>query len=949
MNKFAFLSFLLFASVPAAAETDKPLWAHEGSDLKPDPKQVFGSMENGLRWVILPNAEPPKRVSIRLHIAAGSLNEEDDQQGLAHFMEHMAFNGTKHFAADQMVEFFQRLGMAFGADTNAHTSFDETVYKLELPDNNADFVNKGMLFMRDVADGMIVGPQEIEKERGVILSEKNARDSVDFRTMIEGFKFGLPESIIPKRLPIGTEEVIKKAPKQRFTDYYKKWYTPNRMVVIVVGDVEVEAVKKAIAEQFADMKAPAVSAPDPNLGTVTTGKGFLAKLHTEKEAGKITINVEAAKPSRKLPDNLAIRLKDVIRQLADDMLNRRFEVLSKKPGSPFLAAQSSHQDWMRFVEGSSLEISAKPENWQKALAAGEQELRRAVLHGFTKSELTEAVANFQTAVENAAAEAPTRKSRALADAISSNISDRKVFVHPSDALTWAKAALPGITAEQCHEALQKDWVTEDIRVFIGGNLSLEKAESAIAAAWKKSGGVEVAPQEEGAEAAWAYASFGEPGKVTAQKVVDDLNITQLQFANGVRLNIKPTDFKKDTIEMAANFGQGKLTAPQDKPGLPLFTQFNFETGALGKHSMDDLQRVLAGKTVDITFSVGDDSFGLSGKTNRKNLKTQFQLLAAFLSDPGWREDGLARFKMSLPVVYQQVNHTPEGVMRARADAFTHGDDYRFVFPAQEELAARTVAEMKAWLEPQLQTGYLEIGIVGDLDVQEVIAAATATVGALPARAAEKTNTDALRAIAFPKSTPEKEFAFDSKIPKSTALVFWPTTDRMKDIKLSRQLSLVAEILSDRVRIKVREELGESYSPDVASMMSDTWPGYGQLMAMMTAEAKDAKELTGIARKLGAELAAKGASADELERARKPLLTALEEQRRNNAYWLGTVVTPSQSKPERLDWARTMLADFTTVSLEDINRLAKQYLGADVATAVRVVSTGKAAEGEKKGK
>ncbi len=950
MNKSALFSFLLLSCVPAiAAEAAKPLWAHEGSDLKPDPKMVFGSIENGLRWVVLPNAEPPKRVSIRLHIATGSLMEEDDQQGLAHFMEHMAFNGTTHFAADQMVEFFQRLGMAFGADTNAHTSFDETVYKLELPDNNADFLGKGMLFMRDVADGMIIGPQEIEKERGVILSEKNARDSVDFRTMIEGFKFGLPESLIPKRLPIGTEEVIRKAPKQRFLDYYKKWYTPNRMVVIVTGDVEVEAVKKLVLEHFTDMKAPAVSAPDPSLGKVTTGKGFLAKLHTEKEAGQITINVEAAKPSRQLPDTAANRLEGVIRQLADDMLNRRFEVLSKKPGAPFLAAQSSHQDWMRFVEGASLEISAKPENWEKALAAGEQELRRAVLHGFTKSELTEAIANFQTAVENAAAEAPTRKSRALADAISSNFSDHKVFMHPADVLTWAKGVLPAITVDQCHEALRKDWAIEDIRVFIGGNLSLEKAESVITAAWKKSQEVKVAPQQENAEAAWAYTGFGESGKVAVQKSVDDLGITQVEFANGVRLNIKPTDFKKDTIEMSASFGEGRLTAPKDKPGLPLFTQFNFETGALGKHSIDDLQRVLAGKTVDINFSVGDDSFGLSGKTNRKNLRAQFQLLAAFLSDPGWREDGLARFKMSLPMVFQQVNHTPEGMMRAKADAFTHGDDYRFVFPSQDELSSRNIAEMKAWLEPQLKTGYLEIGIVGDLSVGEVIAAATATVGALPARASGRANTDALRTVAFPKGTPEKELPFDSKIPKSTALVFWPTTDRLKDIKLSRQLNLLAEILSDRVRLKVREELGESYSPDVASMMSDTWPGYGQLMAMMTAEAKDAKELTDIARNLGAELAAKGATADELERARKPLLTALEEQRRNNAYWLGTVVTPSQSKPERLDWARSMTEDFKSVTVEDINRLAKQYLASDAATAVRVVSTGKAPESEKKAK
>lgn len=952
MNRLtAALSLFLLTPVLAAAQDApaKALWAHDGSDLKPDPAAVHGQMENGVRYIVLPNTEPPKRVSIRLHIATGSLMEEDDQQGLAHFMEHMAFNGTKNYPADEMVEFFQRLGMAFGADTNAHTSFDETVYKLELPDNSADFLGKGMLFMRDVADGMIIDGQQIEKERGVIMSEKNARDSVDFRTMIEGFKFGLPESLIPNRLPIGTEEVIKKAPRQRFLDYYRKWYTPNRMVVIVVGDVKVDAVKKVIAEHFTSLKAPAVAAPDPSLGKVTTGKGLLAKLHTEKEAGQITISVDAARPSRKLPDNTATRRAGMIRQLADSMLNRRFEVLAKKPDSPFLAAQSSHQDWMHFVESSSLEVSAKPEFWDQALAVGERELRRAVVHGFTKSELAEAVANLLTAVENAASEAPTRKSRMLADAISSGISDRRVFVHPSDMLTWAKAELPKVTPEQCHEALKTDWNMDDIRIFIGGNLTLENSEAAITGAWKKSRAVEVSPEKEGADAAWAYTVFGEPGKVAAQKDVEDLAITQVQFANGVRLNIKPTDFKKDTIEFSASFGEGRLTAPKDKPGLPLFTQFNFETGALGRHSIDDLQRVLAGKTVDINFSVGDDSFGLAGKTNRRNLKEQFQLLAAFLSDPGWRDDGLARLKMSLPAIYQQVNHTPEGVLRSKADAFTHSDDYRFVFPQKEELSARTIDEMKAWLEPQLKTGYLEIGIVGDLDVREVIAAAAATVGALPARASERATNDALRSVAFPKGTPEKELAFDSKIAKSMALVFWPTTDRMKDVRLSRQLSLVAEILSDRVRRKVREELGESYSPDVASMMSDTWPGYGQLMAMMTADAKDAKELCDIARKLGAELAAKGATADELERARKPLLTSLEEQRRNNTYWLGTVVAPSQSRPERLDWARSMIEDFKSVALEDINRLAKEYLSADAATELRVVSTGKAPEGQAGGK
>jgi zinc protease len=937
-----FLSILAVSAVFAQAAA--PKWAHEGSDLKPDPGAVFGALDNGLRYVILPNAEPPKRVSLRLHLQAGSLMEEDDQQGLAHFMEHMAFNGTKHYPADEMVEFFQRLGMAFGADTNAHTYFDETVYKLELPENKPELIDKGMLWARDVADGMIIGAQEIEKERGVVLSEKSARDSVAFRTMIEGFKFGLPESLIPNRLPIGTEKVLKTAPRQRFLDFYKRWYVPSRMVVIVTGDVKPDEVKKSINEHFASFKAPSIIAPDPSLGKVTTGTGLQAKLHTEKEGAQVTIDVDTARPTRNLPDNLATRRERVIRNLADAMLNRRFEILAKKPESPFLAAQASNQDWLHFVESSGLQITAKPENWDKALAAGEQELRRAVLHGFTKSELTEAVANLMTAVENAASTAATRKSRELADAISSGISAGQVFVHPSDALARAKEELPKITVEQCHEALKKDWSTEDIRIFIGGNLTLEDAAKKIIAVWKKSRETKVEAKAEEADAAWAYTSFGEPGKVSAQKEVEDLKITQVQFENGVRLNIKATDFKKDTIEYNASFGEGRLTAPKDKPGLPMFAQMNFEMGGLGKHSIDDLQRVLAGKLVDINFGIGDESFTFAGKTNRKNIRLQFQLLAAFLSDPGWREDGLARLRMAMPMIYQQVDHTPEGVMKSKVDAWTHGDDYRFVFPAREELAARTIAEMKDWIGPQLQKGYLEIGIVGDFDVPEVIAAAAATVGALPARAKEKPDTSALRSVAFPKGLPEKEFAFDSKITKSMALVFWPTTDRIKDVKLSRRFNLLAEIFSDRVRKRIREELGESYSPNVHSLMSDTWNGYGQVMAVMMAEAKDAAQLGKIAKEIGVELAAKGANADELDRARKPLLTAMEEQMRNNTWWLSTIVGPSQSRPERIEWARSMMGDYTSIGLDELNRLAAEYLKGDTATAVTVVSTGKPAEG-----
>ncbi len=940
MLRFTFSLLLMLApSLVQSQDVSKTpvTWAHEKSDLPVDAAMHFGKLDNGLRYVILPNSEPPNRVSLQLHIAAGSLMEAEDQQGLAHFLEHMAFNGTKNFPANQMVEFFQRLGMAFGADTNAHTSFDETVYKLELPDHTPALMEKGMLFLRDVADGMIIGANEIEKERGVILSEKNARDSVQFRMMIEGFKFTLPESLIPNRLPIGTEHVIKTAPQSRFLDFYRQWYTPERMTVVVVGDTTADEAKKYIISKFTGLPQPTTKLPTPSLGKVTTGQGLQAKWLTEKEAGQLTLSIDASRPSKKLPDSKATRQLAIVRSLADAMLNRRFEILGRREDTPFLSAAVSNQDWMHFVQSASMEIACKPEKWPAALSASEQELRRALTHGFSSTELTEAKANLLTELSNLAAQAPGRTSTQLAAAISTSVSDAKVFVHPTELYKWAKTILPTVTTAQCLDAIKNDWNTEDLRIFASGNLELPDAEAQLKQTWTASRTAKVEAQLRESEGTFGYTSFGTAGSIAAQKEIADLSITQVEFANGVRLNIKPTDFRKDVIELAASVGEGRMTLPKDKPGLMLFSRMMFDSAALGKHSVDDLTRLLAGRTVSLSLHVGEEAFTLSGTTNRADLLLQFQILAAQLMDTGWRSDGLAQMRQNLPTIYQQMQHTPEGLSKTAVSAFVAGDDYRFTFPQQPELAARTMQEMKDWLEPQFKNGAIEIGIVGDLDIKAVIEAAAATVGALPTRSKTTPTHDALRQVKFPTGLAEKDFAFESKIPKSQVLVYWPTTDRIKNVRHSRQLALLAEILSDRLRLKIREELGESYSPDALSQCSDVWPGYGQLIAAIVGQNKDVKQLGTIARELAAKLAAEGLSADELERARKPMLTQLEQQRRNNAYWLSTVVTPSQSKPERLDWARTMTDDFQAITLAELNALAKQYLPAERALIVRVVA------------
>jgi len=916
-------------------------WPQDTSDLKPDPKATFGTLENGLRYVILPNIEPPGRASIRIYMDVGSLMEEDDQQGMAHYLEHMAFNGSRHFPGGEMVEYFQRLGMGFGADTNAHTSFKETVYMLEMPRVESTMIGEGMQLFRDYLDGMALGEKEIDKERGIILSEKLSRDSIEYRTMLEGYKFALPDSLLPKRLPIGTEETLKTMQRPRFVEFYNKWYTPKRAVIVAVGDFkDIDMVKAEIVKNFADAKPKAADAPEPDLGKISTGRGLITKLHTEMEAQAVDISIEMLRPAKNKPDTAASRREKMVRDLADEMINQRLSKLAKAEGAPFISGESYSYEYLEFVEVIGIMGQCAPDQWQATLTLLESEIRRAVQHGFTEAEFEEAKASLLKSVQLRAAQADSRKSRDLASGIVSILASKKVFTHPGDDLLRVQAVLADLKKEECHTALAETWKGEDVQVFVGGKLKLEGDSSAqIAAAYRASQAQPVAPPVQEETAAFAYTEFGTPGKITAQSTDPAVEVTQATFANNVRVNIKSTPFEKGTVRVTLNFGGGKLTTPPGQPGIIPFAQSTFIMGGLQAHSVDDIRRLFASKSVGSDFSVGDEAFMLSGRTTPGDLEAQLQLLTAYMTAPGYREEAARQFQKNLEPMYVQLQHTAEGIMADKVVAFIHSDDPRFGFPAIGELQKRNLAELQAWLTKPLTEDYLEVSIVGDIQAQPALEAVAKTLGALPPRAATKPKYEKERAVPFPQGPVVKELPFDTEIPKAIAALYWPTGD-MLDIQRTRRLTLLGSILDDRLRIKVREELGETYSPACYHVASDTFTGYGYMTAMIECKPEQASPISDLVIQIAAELATGPITADEFERAQKPLLTQLEQMRRDNRYWSQNVVRNSQEHPERLEWAKNLLSDFQAITPEEIQALAKEFLPAPRAVAVKVLPNDK---------
>ena len=380
-----------------------------------------------------------------------------------------------------------------------------------------------------------------------------------------------------------------------------------------------------------------------------------------------------------------------------------------------------------------------------------------------------------------------------------------------------------------------------------------------------------------------------------------------------------------------------MTEPAGQRGLHKLATSTFIAGGLGKHSADDLRRLLAGKNVGWRFSGGADAFRFSGGTTGDDLLLDLQLLAAYLTDPGYRSEALRVAHKEFEQLYESFKHTAAGPLETEVANLLADGDPRFGLPEEEVLMARKLEELKAWLTPQLAHGALEVALVGDFDIDDALAAAAKTIGALPPREAKPALPE-LKKVKFPDQPLKKTYVIDSEIPKASVLVYWPTEDAL-DARRTRRVNMLGEVLNDRLRVKVREETGSSYRQRADNLSSDTYPGYGYIVATVDADPAMAGQISDTVVELADEIARNGVTEDELNRARLPLLTAFRESLRSNGYWL-SVLAPAQEKPQMLDWARTRIPDNEAITTSELNVLAKKYLPKGRASRVTILPSGK---------
>lgn len=900
-------------------------WAQSDSDISVDEKVVYGTLENGMRYIIYKNPLPPKRVSMRLHVDAGSLNEAENQRGVAHFLEHMVFNGTKHYPdATKLVPQMQRLGIAFGAHANAYTSFDETVYMLDLPNIDKSTLNLGFAVMGDFADGALLENSEIDEERGVISSEKTSRDSVGLRMFEKQFSALFPKSIIPKRLPIGTDEVIAKAPRERFVDFYTRFYTPEKMTFIYVGDLDVATAEQRIQDTFGPIKNPKKPGLKANLGDISSPKGFNTSVFTDKELTSTEVSLIHTQPHSYKTDSKTKRIESLKFSIANAIINRRFSRLAKEEGAVITSGSASRSVFMRDLEIGSFDVTALNNDWKAALPVLENEFRRAQLYGFTQSEYNEVVAEVINAYEQSVETAPTRKSDSIASSLTEHAHTDAVYSTPETDLAILKENLKGLSPTQVHDTFKAFWNTPDLHLILSTQAAEDDSKEQLKEIYTLQTGIALEAPSDKEVSAFAYTDFGKAGTAGPTTHIKDLDIHQWTYPNGIRVNFKQTDFDKNSISMVASFGTGKAGMPMTTSGLDSLAGAIFNAGGLGKHSSDELRTILAGRNVGVGFNISDDSFSLSGSTTPKDLDLQLQLLTAYLTDPGFRPEAERQFKAMLPNIYAQIKHTEQGPMSEMASWFVSNDP-RFVFPNEEQAKALSSAQVKDWISPQLSQNLLEISIVGDTTIDTVQAALSKTLGALPTR--NKSNDIPIenRTLTIVETPTEKTFTFQSEIEKAIAIVLWKADDATdRDIKKVRRAGLVADILDERMRVELREKLGEAYSPFARASLSLTFKNKGSIMAYSPGKPANTEKVGKIIVELANTLAKDGATQDELDRSLKPKLGLLEKSLRQNSYWLRAVMDRSQTFPNKIEASRARDADYASITLEEINSLAEKF-------------------------
>jgi zinc protease len=634
-----------------------------------DPLITVGTLPNGLRYYLRENRQPQARAELRLVVNAGSVLEDEDQRGLAHFVEHMAFNGTSNFPKQDIGAFMQALGMRFGAHVNANTSFDETIYHLQIPTNNPAVIDRSLQIMEDWARNVTFDPVEIEKERGVILEEWRLGLGAGERIQNTQFPLLLKGSRYADRIPIGTPDIIQKASPERLKQFYADWYRPDLMAVIAVGDFNKAAIEPLIRARFGSIPSPSSPRPRPQYA-IPSQPGTAYSTVTDPETTSTIISVSSTMPARD-QSTIGSYRQHMVERLFSSMLSDRLDEIAQAPNAPFLRAQTGRGLFVRTAELTSLSALVASGGVERALTSLFMEIDRVAQFGFTATELNREKLNNQRGLQRSVIEKDKSPSGPLADEFVRAFTQGEPIPGIVYEFGLNQRFLPEITLAEVN-AVAKDWMPNRNRLVAIAAPESDRAtlptDERLAGAIAAAGSAPLTAYVDRTSTRPLLASLPSPGTIAATSTNEALGITEWRLSNGVRVVLKPTMFKQDEIIFRA-VSQGGTSLASDADYIPAESaSLVVAQGGLGELSRLDLERVLAGTTAFVRADIGETEEAIGGGTASKDLEQMFQLVYLRFTAP--RADPVA-FKVltdQLKVTLANRSATPDAMFDEALDA-----------------------------------------------------------------------------------------------------------------------------------------------------------------------------------------------------------------------------------------------------------------------------------------
>ena len=896
-----------------------------------DPAVRRGRLANGLSYAILRNGRPEGAASLRLMIDAGSFEEADGERGLAHFLEHMAFNGTRRFPEGALQRRFAEAGVAFGRDQNASTTAFATVYSLDL--SRADEARLDLAFdwLSDVADGLLLAPEAVERERGVVLAEHDGRLGPAWEWRQRYNAFAAPGLRGPERLPIGTREGIRGVTPEALTAFYGRWYRPDHAVVVVVGDVDEADVERRIGAAFGGWTAEAPAPERKPVGVPNLDRGLEVMTGTARQQGSAVSLCRTQAFESWGPDSLERRRRNIERALWQTVLARRMARRAQGEAPPFTSAALQISSWPRELAYACLNITPRTDDaWREALTAAVAEVRRMEAHGIDPAELERAIRQQREMNASAVAKAGSRFSSGLAAELLNAQPvfglDPAGFSTPEENARLYDLIAAEMTPERVNAAFRRDWSGSEPLISIG--LTTPPRAGAVKSAWRRAmAGRPPAKEGQIDRAGWAYADFGPPGTVVERQEVEAPGFVRLRFANGVVVNFKTATFTRDQVSVTARFGAGlREIAPEDTTAAQ-FGAGLLTVGGLGRHGALDYGDLFPNRRFSVALSMGDDSFALSGVTRPQDMEVQLQMFAAYLTDPGFRPDFEAARLSRLRAFYRSHRTEPSvvasvGLMEAVAPGGPRA------MPSLETMEGIDQSVVRRLFEGPLRTAPLEVTVVGDIEEAAALPYLAATLGALPARPGARRDRGDAWFVRYPETVAPVSLQHEGDGQRALARLVWPlyvaSPERRRE---ERALGLLRLVLAEEVRDAVRERLGAAYTPGVSLSM----PDHGDQGALTVSAGTGPDQVEAVIaamRETASRLAQPGGiTAEALEAARTPMLEGARTRRQNNNWWV-EAMDGSYRDPQVIRDALTWEDEYRSLTLEEVQAAATAWLSAE---------------------